>query len=62
MVNISSGRNGSSMYFLPKTTGAYSVSLTDSQHNTVTAITLYIVPIAMLVAGISVWIYRKAKH
>ena len=62
VVNISSGRNGSSMYFLPKTTGAYTVSLTDSQHNTVTAITLYIVPIAMLVAGISVWIYRKAKH
>lgn len=62
VINVSCGRDSASMYFTPKITGAYSVSLTDAQHSTVTAITLYIVPFLTLAAGIFVWIYRKVKH
>ena len=61
VVNTVSGRDGSDMYFIPKITGVTSMTLNETQKGIVKAVVLYIVPIAVLVGGIFIWIWRRNR-
>lgn len=59
VINATSGRD--IMYFLPKITGAYSMTLSDAQKTAVTIVTLYVLPLLVLAGGVLIWILRKNR-
>ncbi len=61
VVNAISGRDGSSMYFLPKITGTTSMTVSETQQAAVRVVCLYVLPVLVLIGGILVWIWRKNR-
>lgn len=61
VVNAISGRDGSSMYFLPKITGTTSMTVSETQQAAVRVVCLYVLPVLVLIGGVLVWIWRKNR-
>lgn len=59
VVNAVSGRDN--MYFLPKITGTVAMTVSDAQKTAVKIVTLYVLPLVVLIGGVFVWIWRKNR-
>lgn len=61
VINSTCGRDNSLMYFLPKITGTTAMTVTDAQKTAVRIVTLYVLPIVVLLGGVLIWIRRRNR-
>lgn len=61
--NIINGRAAASMYFLPKVTGIHNMNtpLTDAQYTVVYFVSIFLLPILLLIGGVVVWFRRRNR-
>ena len=63
VTNIINGRDAASMYFLPKTTGIYTMStpFSDAQYTAIYIVSIFVIPALLLIGGVLVWIRRRNR-
>lgn len=63
VTNMINGRDAASMYFLPKTTGVYTMStpFSDAQYTVVYIVSIFVIPALLLIGGVLVWIRRRNR-